>query len=252
MRIQANTRESIARGIEIYKELETLFPDRPTVRYRLGWALGKEGKPLEAIDRYFTALRLVDEALLLEPKERESRVSEREIEHLRERLPRFIGYQYWRIAQARAHAGDANAQIAYLVEAYRTTLPGLASTSDKVQQESLHNNLLYYAVQYLTVCDKNVGKIDAATLGLITLDDMRKHLDYLEENVNIASSKSVDHLDTLCRAYVFLERYPEAVRAAERVLALLFEEPGHPVRLDDAQTEMAAYGHQIVKQHRRV
>jgi hypothetical protein len=252
MRVQANTREALSAAIEIYRELEVLFPDRPMVRYRLGWALGKEGKPLEALDRYFEALRLVDEASTLEPEERAKRVSEEEAHLIRERLPRLIGYQYWRIAEDRETARDPQMQLAYLVEAYRATEAGLNSTSEgSTERKKLHNNMMYYVIQYLKICAEPSNKLGGASLGLLTRDDLNKHLLYIEKHVDLDSHRDVDDLDTLCRAYVLLEQHMDAVRVAERILTILFEEPGHPERLDEAQMEIAAHTNRVILMHRR-
>jgi hypothetical protein len=211
--IQTNRPEHLSAAIEIYKDLEILFPLSPTVRFRLAWALGKLERRPEALEYYNAANALIEEALALGQFERDQRVMMHEIDYMRESLSRLIGFQYWAISQDCANRNDRAGQITNLLQAYRTTEAGLSRSGD---EKKTHNNLLYYATEYLMLMQNGAAPIDPSTVEF-TINDVTRHLDYLEPQTDLDTETNETFVDTLRFCYVLLGRPDDAVRAAKRV-----------------------------------
>jgi hypothetical protein len=190
----------------------------------LGWALGKQGQHSKAIEKYKAALSLIDEAVGLDKTEREVRVGWHEMDVMRERLPRFIGYQYWKISEeCGADKDGLSGQLANLVQAYQATQAGLGQVNLNAE-EGLHNNLLYYAVEYLRLAREQITDAVSVPLQEITYLDLQTHLDYLQPRINVETADNEGRLDTLRHAYWFLGRFSDAVQVSERIEKLLLSE----------------------------
>jgi hypothetical protein len=167
LRVQTDRPEQLASAIEIYKDLEIQFPLSPTVRFRLAWAFGKQKKVPEALEYYMAANKLIEDAMALGQFERDQRVMMHEIVFIRENLSRLIGFQYWAISRNCAARGDPAGQIVNLIEAYRTTEAGLGRGGD---DKKTHNNLLYYATEYLLLVQNGDRAADLSTAEITTED----------------------------------------------------------------------------------
>jgi hypothetical protein len=249
LRVQTNRPDSLAVAVDIYEELEILFPLKPTIRYRLGWALGKQGQHSKALEKYKAALSLIDEAMGLDEREREIRVPWHEIDVMRRCLPRFIGYQYWKIAEECGAKDDTSGQLANLVQAYQATQAGLGQ-ADINAEESNHNNLLYYAVEYLRVMRGQTTGGGVFSPQEITDRDLETHLDYLRPRIIVKTSDKEGRLDTLRHAYCFLERFSEAVQVSQRIIQLLLSErPLPPHGLDNRASRILKDAHAVVSKY---
>jgi len=130
---------------------------------------------------------------------------------LRSAIPRNLALSLWRLSEVET---DLNKRLDLLKRAYELTFSSLKNCKPGSRQESLMlNSAVYYAVEYLTLAPKNGAPLGADTLRRLVQD--------MSANVQIETSVQLRPLDTLCRAFSYLEMEAEAVRAATRVAALI-------------------------------
>jgi tetratricopeptide (TPR) repeat protein len=247
MRMQTEKPEALEAAIGIYRDLETLYSNKPAIPYRLGWAYYREQKYDEALSQYTKARYLIKEVVAHEAVEGSRHTGDYELTQMRQRLPRYIGLIYWKISDGNERARETEKQLDNLLTAYNVTSEGVGISGEA--DRSYHNDLSYYGLRYLEVFERNRGSVIDVAEPEITEDMVSKHLAYLEDRIDVEAHHSQEELDTLCYGYDLFKRGDQAVRAAKRLQYLLFEAPGHPAQLDSLQTAAAARVARIIARY---
>ncbi len=123
-------------------------------------------------------------------------------------------YYIWNKIQSLAD-DDSEGKAALFLDAYNITKTCLDSIeSDTNEMMSVRNNLLYYAIGYLTHSSTNIN-----TANIVNLQtEMRGHLEYIEQASSDLASLDIDTLDTVVRAYAYTGQTKEAKQFADMLI----------------------------------
>lgn len=215
-------------ALKIYLELEDKHQDFAFLKFRIAQAYGRLGHTDRAIAK-FEESDIVAKATLEKHQGHNTWPTElpkADYDYMRNLLPKMLGYQLW--VKAEKTQNDPAEKAALLRKAFEVTRPLLDLVADK-QLFDAHNNLLYYAVGYLSLIDV---ELDDAFIAEALRPQVGRSLAALEQ-FDIATL-SIGELDTLVRAYDFLADQDKALRAAARLVELATHEP----KTDD--TELAS------------
>ncbi|MGE8365970.1 MAG: hypothetical protein ACN6OP_25845 [Pseudomonadales bacterium] len=212
--LSTNSSESIENAVGIYLDLTEKYPDFPLVKFRLGQAYSKLGRPDDAIRLFEDALGDVEQIAAASKAKQswDDNLPLPDYTHISTALPKLLGYQYWEKGAYRTDAGDVQQRLTLYRKAYEVTLLAYALTPDSAD---LANNLAYYALEYL---------------GLDTNDEFRNTLvdgleRYLPTIETAADSPEADALllDTLLQIYIVTAQKESAASLATRIADVLDE-----------------------------
>ena len=204
--LSVGTKESLDEAIAIYISVEDRIPESTVAYYRHGQALESLGQVEDAANLYKKTVELLQEGAHHLPEKHWLRASP----FLR------LGFIYWQQSLPFANRGaNLNSRLELIVKAHETTQQALPfADEDTPTWIRIHNNLAYYAVEYLDLVEDGIEP-------KLTEEVIAPSLSVLEANVVIDQSDNVHRLDTLCRAYVHLGHLPQAAHVAKRVEYLL-------------------------------
>lgn len=206
-------------ALKIYLELEDKHQNFAFLKFRIAQAYGRLGHTDRAIAK-FEESDLVAKATLQKHQGQDTWPTElpkADYEYMRNLLPKMLGYQLW--VKAEKAQNDPAEKAALLRKAFEVTRPLLDLAAGKPLFD-VHNNLLYYAVGYLSLHDFDWDK---AFITEALRPQVEQSLAALEQ-LDMATL-SIGELDTLVRAYDFLADQGKALRAAARLVELAMHEP---------------------------
>ena len=206
--LSTNARDGVELANRIYASLEDEYPDYPLVKFRYGQALGKLGYSDLAITKFREA-----KGMIAELKEKFNTVPSDKLpkddrEHIEKLLPKLLGFQLWANSE-KVPIENISERASLLAQAFNETKPLLGLLPDDI---SVHNNLVYYAVDY-----SELKPEDAPTE---FTEQLKESLKFLESKNVHRESSDIEVLDTLLRAYIFFEMQEMAQETAARILAL--------------------------------
>ena len=200
----------VAAAINIYSEIEEMYPKDPVPLYRHAVALSElnEFEPADA--KYAQAQEALDGYESI-PNDH----------WLRRALPRRRGFLYWLRANEcdNASSDEIERKVELLILACEFTRRSLSmSKPGSSAYATSCNNLLYYLLDLHYARGGKEVEFD---------EEMKDCLREMETRVALATAlrPQLAKLDTLCRAYVVLRRFADAVLAAERIEHLLAKGP---------------------------
>lgn len=206
--LSTSARDGIELANRIYASLEDEYPDYPLVKFRYGQALGKLGYADLAIAKFRDA-----KGMLSELKEKfgttpTDQLPKDDREHIEKLLPKLLGFQLW-VNSEKTPVENISERATLLAEAFKETKPLLCLLPDDI---SVHNNLVYYAVDYLEVKPEDAPKE--------FIEQLKESLSFLEDRNVHQQSNDIEILDTLLRAYIFFGKQEMAQKIAARILSL--------------------------------
>lgn len=206
--LSTNDKSNVGRACAIYGSLEEDYPDFPLVKFRYGQALGKFGAVDASIEKFLSTKVLVGQIDLNQLSPSPDRLPNDDRKHIDKLLPKLLGFQYWVKSQSIDEI-DISVKRELISAAFTETSSLLEKYGDDA---SVHNNLVYYAVDALSLgapLDKE--KLEA---------QLQSSLNFLEKTCQVLDSRDIELLDTLARAYAFLGQPDKAKAAAARILTL--------------------------------
>lgn len=230
--LSTNERDQVVVAHRLYQSLDSQYTDYPLLKMRYGQALGKLGHLDEAIGRLREAKILAEEISKSfqgkEGSEWPDNLPLTDYEHISRTQPKLLGYHLWlKIGSLGKSSQDEKYSL--FKEAYSVTLAGLPMVKDDSKLElSLHNNLLYFALGQKS---RLSNQIKQEGVGEELNRAISEHLSYIENSTTEFSKLLVSQLDTLMKAYHFLERLDEAKKIARILLEKCLSEPNvelHP------------------------
>jgi len=205
--LSTNDKSKVERACTIYGCLEEDYPDFPLVKFRYGQALGKLGVVDASIEKFSSTKKLVEQIDSRQLPFSPDRLPDDDRKHIEKLLPKLLGFQYWVKSQSVDEA-DVFSKYTYISAAFDETSSLLDKHADDV---SVHNNLVYYAVDALTLEGSDKVKFEA---------QLQASLGFLEKSGVFDVSRDIELLDTLARAYHFLHQHDKSKSAAAKILAL--------------------------------
>lgn len=198
----------LTQALELYQEMERLFPKRLVVLYRVARTLDALGSRSEAIGRFRD---LVDRLEKGEPMPK--------THWIRAAAPRNLGVLLWEEARSLCDHGAGPSALVLLREACLLTKTSYETeVSDDPHNDSAvtertkaANNLLFFLVEYF-----EMGGVPAADLGC---DRLKEYLAEIGGNTP-ATMTSLSAADTARRAHIHLGNTRLAREAARTVIRL--------------------------------
>lgn len=211
-----NVRDNVLAAHHIYKTLESHYSEFPLLKMRAGQAFGKLGQVAPALTRLREAgvaaaqiAKQVAENGGAWPDE----LPRTDYDHLVRVQPKLVGYHIWLQILALKHGHEIEKADLFF-QAYDVTSQSIESvTEDPEELASIHNNLLYYAIGYLSRAHLITGDTREKSLEA-ALD---KHIEFLEERAHRGIPHSVNTLDTLMKAYSLRGKGDAACHAAAQI-----------------------------------
>lgn len=227
---------NIKEAISLYLDLLTEDDGYPIVNYRLGQAYSKQNNYRSAAAHYKKAKSAIEAH---PPGDDSQFLPDHDREYILKTLPKVHGYSLWKHSLAvRMDEGEEQA-LSLLVDAYSTTKDALLCSLSDDAEVGIHNNLLYYAVDYVK-CGGVLGDQE-----LLPKDAIETHLQYLEPKIELSTDKDVNKLDTMAYAYQISadpENAKEYAEAVQRLIMSSSESGG----LDDITTAMLKRAYEII------
>jgi len=206
--LSTSARDGIELANRMYASLEDEYPDYPLVKFRYGQALGKLGYSDLAIAKFREAKRMLSELKEEFGMNPTDKLPKDDREHIEKLLPKLLGFQLWVNAE-KASMENISERATLLAEAFKETKPLLGLLPDDI---SVHNNLVYYAVDYLEIKSED-GQEEF-------IEQLKESLNFLEGRNIHQQSNDIEVLDTLLRAYIFFGKQEMAQEVAAKILAL--------------------------------
>lgn len=202
--LSTSERSGIELAAKIYANLEDEYGDYPLVTFRYAQALGKLGNSDMAIAKFREAKEKLFQIDKLFGTNVTDKLPHDDREHIEHLLPKLLGFQLW--INSEKVTDDNSKRANLLVQAFDETKHLL----EKLPLDgTVHNNLLYYAVDYLELESPPPPQF---------VKQMEESLKFLEK-INIPTqSNDLEKLDTCLRAYIFLKRKSDALAVAKRIL----------------------------------
>jgi hypothetical protein len=148
--LTTNLLDNTKKANSIYTHLEAAYGRFPLLSMRLAQSLGKAGKLDQAIEKYLEGSKLMLSLVgkNMPTEEWPDELPETDYNHMKKSIPRLLGYHYWMKA---AETNDKALKLILLQQAYETTeeLSSVVDSDEDIRK--MHNNLLYYAVEYLNI-----------------------------------------------------------------------------------------------------
>jgi ppGpp synthetase/RelA/SpoT-type nucleotidyltranferase len=194
----------------MYLKLRETYPNFVLVQFRLAQAEARLGNIDEAIQLFIATQKAVEEGgrkyepLKIWPDE----LPETDFRHMAALLPKLMGYQFWKKSEKEP---DRIKKMDLLLHAHDVTSTAVVP---KHEQPHKSNNLVYYAVGYLSLVEGSPTIITKrlATSLHTNLASMEESLRSQPENVDIST------LDTMMEAYHFLGNIDLAQKMAKKIL----------------------------------
>lgn len=205
-------------ALKVYLELEEKNPGFAFLKFRIAQAYGRLGRTDRSIAKFEEAESVANAVMekMSETKSWPMELPKADYDYMSQTLPKLLGYQLWVKAE---QLKDKPEECAVLLKrAYEVTLP-LLNVVGETRLHDIHNNLLYYAVQYLSL-DESVW--DAGFVAEKVLPQLDKSLECLEAQG--VAGLSIEELDTLVRAYAFLNKAEYALSTAAKIIELAMAE----------------------------
>lgn len=205
---------SLQDAITIYSELLADNEKYPIVNYRLGQAYSKL-KDFSVAAKYYNRSKSAIEEYDAS-SESEYFLPEHDKEYILKTLPKVHGYSLWKHSfDVRENAESMSDTLSLLADAYLTTSDALSHSLDADAELGIHNNLLYYAVDYV----KCGGTFDSDSK--LPKGAIETHLKYLESKIELSTESDVSRLDTMAYAYQVTKDPTNAKAYAEAVQHLI-------------------------------
>lgn len=204
--------DNVKKASSIYAQLESEYNKFPLLKMRLAQSYGMLGYIDLAISKFQEAKELTH-SLLKESKGKwRDELPEPDFRHLESLLPRLLGYNYWKKAD---EATDKKLKLEFLQKAYEETEVLLKiEYLDKERKLTTHNNLLYYAVEYIDLS----GEENIFTQRI--KPNINDHIAVLESSIDYSD---IEILDTLAKALYFSCRYDNIANICDRILTLALD-----------------------------
>lgn len=251
-RLASKVTSEVHASVSIYQNLIEEYEAYPLPFFRLGQAYGRINKHNEALDCFFRAKGLIDELAKLPVEDRLDKLPEVDRLHMERKLPKLVGYQYWSLAENIKVTNSSNRRdkLKLLKDAYDSTAPAVALSNNSGSSElnevlvDCHNNLLYYAIEYIQNSEGQSDEIIDGFRGKI-----HQHLDFVEKQVNIDTSTDISGLETIASAYDLINRGDDAVLVADRIVDLVLGQGEVLDGLDKETTIILTKAHEILRRH---
>ena len=205
---------------KIYESLRLAYPKYPTIRFRLGQALGQLHRHEEAIAIFKRLIKSINFYKSLSESKRRVTLPDEDLHRICVHVPKLTGLSYWKLAEkARVEEGNLYKATQLLEQAYIKTLPALENVgSNPDERRPIINNLLYYAVE---IEDLYRGH-NSSSKGQY-LSNIETHLNELASKIDISSETNIRQLDTLAYAYKLVGKNEEAQATAKQICLLMVE-----------------------------
>lgn len=202
-----NLFDNVKKACSIYTQLEGQYDRFPLLKMRLAQSHGMIGYVDLAISKFQEAKELTY-SLLEESKGRSiDELPEPDFRHLESLLPRLLGYNFWKKAE---EATDKKLKLECLQKAYEETEAVLKVTSiDEKNKLTTHNNLLYYAVEYLNLSEEDNGFTQRIK------PNISDHISAIENSIEYPD---IEIQDTLAKALYFIRRYDNIANICDQIL----------------------------------
>lgn len=208
-------------SISLYEKIADEFNTDPVVFYRWGLALAFANKHAEAIPQFKRA----SEVLTVQWGKH----------WLCSAIPRNLAMAYWRLSEVEQDNGK---RLALLKDAHDLTEGALDKCDPGSRQEThVLNSMIYYAVEYMMFNAPGAAQP-------FQVDLFAKYVERVAATLQVATSNELRKLDTLCRAYAYLERPSNAGPVANRIVALL--EKMDPERLSHDERDMLKFAREVL------
>jgi ppGpp synthetase/RelA/SpoT-type nucleotidyltranferase len=194
----------------MYLQLREEYPEFILVRFRLAQALARLGRTDESIVLFHeTKTALITAASRnIGKKDWPDEIPETDYLHMLSLLPKLLGYQYWKKSE---ESETIEQRMTCFLNAHDVTKEGM---SESKEQANIQNNLVYYAMEYLSLAE---GKPNSITKRLAT--SLHTNLAQMEVNLKKTEEKfDISTLDTMMEAYNFLGRIDLAQKMATKIL----------------------------------
>jgi tetratricopeptide (TPR) repeat protein len=221
--LSSEMNDEIYAAKDIYEKLLEKFKEYPLVHYRLGQVYNKLGLLDDAVNMYSSACKLIvnyRDASLIGSKE----LPKNDYEHMSARLKKIWGYSVWQLSQRET---NPNNSYKLINEAYNLTVEGLGDAKDDDAIFSMHNNALYYLVEMVERHGTFANKEDI-------LKKSQAHLSFLEDSNKKIDNISIEHLDTLTKAYYFHNNFEQAESTSKEVIRRILDRNYKSVTDSDA------------------
>lgn len=218
---------NISKSISIYLKLNKNYNEFPLLSMRIGQAYGKMGSS-EISLKFFSETEKMIKKFEEENLVGDIRLPKTDYHHIKSHLPALHGYQIWKQASSieRKTSKDTSRIISLIVEAYNVTKQR-KEWIEKGDERKLHNNLLYYAIDIVKNIDL-VRRKSAALKGLKNyyISLISDHTKSLESYVDLKELSDLNTLDTLAKAYYFLNEIPKARFVLKKIIDIIVETKG--------------------------
>ena len=223
--------DEIGLARERYLEVLEVFPEAPIALLRLGQAEARLRQYALAIDRFSSSIRIVDDGGFPYPW----LVTDEQLSYFRKNVYRLIGYSNWclfrKCIDGVGESEFGAEAVDYLVSAHQTTMKGLEFAVELEDVSRLENNLVYYYYEAVNLPEKYHSVI---LNRLPEAEHFQKLFDNLLSSLDVASSLSLEKLDTVVVVAPYLGKNEIAFAAASRVLDIVHD----PAMLDDVRAEI--------------
>jgi ppGpp synthetase/RelA/SpoT-type nucleotidyltranferase len=218
----------INEAINIYTEVEPLYPDVVAVQFRLGQAFSMLEKSDDAIQHYGACLTLLEKTLTRPKDEREWQLPEHQRAYIEDNVHRFLGYEYWHRARSLKLVGKLTPSQAFdeFVKAYDLTKKKIPDVGSDLRKR-LHNNCLCYLNDAISAT-REAGRTVAPEM----VKAQGEHLSVVEPQHD---PRNPFVLDTLAATYLSRGDAENAKKYAWKVLdILLADNAGMGPKVKDA------------------
>ncbi|NTV12823.1 MAG: RelA/SpoT domain-containing protein [Desulfobulbaceae bacterium] len=217
--ISTNTKENVRAALNKYNRLSEYYKDYPLVLMREGQALGKIGFTESSIEKLDLAYNLLKK-FESEGSNFSNFLPEVDYKHMKKFLPLVYGYQLWKkvntIEDATGNSAKEKKEI--LLKAYELTTEATEFYSED-EVFKIHNNLLYYAMDIIGLCNEAEGDSDGDLCRGME-KNITIHLSTLLRKFDATTNTNINLLDTLVRAHIANKDYKNAKVICDRLLDL--------------------------------
>lgn len=229
--LTTNSIDNIRKAYNIYLVLGEQYKEFPVLIVRLAQTLLKMGYLDQALEKYNEARELI--RTLMEHKSKEGwsdKLPKTDYEFLLISVPKLLGYTYW---MKSTEVDDNDDKLELLEKAYKITEEMVHLKLDELNSRIMHNNLLYYAVEYVQKLSMKNNDFSEK----LRLENIPNHLKELESSED-ATFTDIEVLDTLAKAYYFVGRYDDMNKICDKILNLTLVQENQEFD-DDLKFEIA-------------
>lgn len=234
--MSTNINNDVHAASTIYLALEETYPEFPLIKMRLAQSFGKLGHVDQAISKFREAMKLANE---IKNQVRDGiwpdHLPKVDYIHMEQLLPKLLGYHLWLKSKSLPKENSIE-RAGLFKEAYEVTESSMtALANDPGKLTSIHNNLLYYAIGYLSLAQGYDAAFESKLSANIPL-----HLEHTESGL-AQKATDVPSLDTVARAYAYLGKIDKAKEIAHQVLNLCLTDAGAVDAASSLEFSRAAY-----------